>query len=312
MSAGEPPRQVQSLRTVPLGFYSYYERQIYILDTPSEDPGHASYFALVHEMVHAIQDGAGDLAARALQPRSFDEELGEEAVMEGEARYYTQLVRSQLLGRETDDLRTGFAAEPAAADAAALHEPSVAHWSARRFVEAYGSYFAANDAEFRARFATGLIAPFDAVGSGPLLQLRHHWPRMPYESASARPHESKDSSAIYTDSLGPWVVQTFFARATGSTATGREVASTVRSDRLELYRDAGSGYFVTWFLQLQDEESVTRATEVLRLQPQHEAGELRTSSRGNVLTVVGGTVREKTIERLLGSGRTGSLSRATQ
>ena len=151
----EPEHDVQSARRTPLGFYSYQDRRIYVLDTPQKDEGHAAYFALLHEMVHALQDGDGGLSARSRGLRSYDAELGEEALMEGEARYYTQLVRAHLSGRWTDDLRTGFAAEPGAADQAALRDLSIARSSARRFTDAYGAYFAANDREFRARFSNG-------------------------------------------------------------------------------------------------------------------------------------------------------------
>jgi hypothetical protein len=294
--AGDEP----SARRTPLGFYSYQDQHIYILDTPQKDEGNAAYLALVHEMVHAIQDGDGGLSARSREPRSYDAELGEEAAMEGEARYYTQLVRAHLNQRWTDDLRTGFAAEPPAADKTALREPAIARSSARRFAEAYGAYFAANDGEFRARFSTGDATAVGAVATSPLLQKRHDWPRAPYASRSTCARRSAGYSAVHEDSVGPWIIQALFNRAAQSTTVGAGVAKQVRGDWLGLYSTARSEIFVIWRLDLQSEAAVRQAAHILRTgwRAAHaESGSgtgalappLRIIETGNVLTLIGGT-----------------------
>lgn len=83
-----------------VALYSLERKEIVILTDRASDP-HNDYLTLVHEMVHAYQDAAWDLAAlNEAHAYTHDRFLGLRALIEGDARFHEILASLELSGRD--------------------------------------------------------------------------------------------------------------------------------------------------------------------------------------------------------------------
>jgi hypothetical protein len=175
--------------TPALGFYSFQDRSIYLLDYPGLLSANAGLFTLAHELVHAIQSASGNATA-AGSTTTFDVELAQRALFEGQARYFEQWLRGMVHGYQTDAWREEFRHEPELADEAALRSLAPLDATASLFEFPYGTRLAALVYSRNSRASHPDVS---RDGTFALLAARHGWPTVEY---AAMPPPSGRPSAL--------------------------------------------------------------------------------------------------------------------
>ena len=201
-------------------------------------------FVLVHEYIHALQDGDAGLAhtLETRPQRTFDADLALWSAIEGEATFYEEAVRAVYYGQRIGAwvpsrlaLRTNSSDDaivrqrfPLTASFVIFPYTYGADWATRELLGAGASPWA------RARQAV--------LSTREVMAGRHGWWNEPAPPCIEREGASlaHGQSPTGIDALGAWVMQAYVRKHTADAELARRAARDLRGDVLTMYSDDAS------------------------------------------------------------------------
>jgi len=234
---------INSQVTNTAAYYSPSQRDVTIIDHGDVPDESRVTYVLAHELVHALQDGFGELAVAVYG--GDDLLFARNAVIEGEAVLYANLVTLRVRGNAFDEIDwAGYfdrmltsAEQQVATSSTRLHDalgvlryPVGGRW--------------VNDA-YRASGAPAVSAAFREPPVSTLSLLVGHDRPAPTVASMCAPTLPDGYRSDGYDVVGPMGVFAFMATSAGSTLAARDAAASWRGDRLQLYSGPG-GSAVVW------------------------------------------------------------------
>ena len=251
------------------GQYRFDEKDILVVDHGDEDQA-VPTLVLVHEFVHALQDGDIDLAGREDEATSYDSYLGFGAVIEGEARLHELRLVASLLGLNPAEIdwRERFQSSVELGEASLLEEGSVYSNTWGYFPYTIGSRYMHHAwlESGRAGVLELLSAPHPstrAVMESVEDIALDDWPAPVLEA----PEPASPFALWGEESLGAWGMFMVLSRL-GTATAAHVVAREWRGDRLFIFADEESGETVmAWHVELASVEAATRFEVMVRPVP---------------------------------------------
>lgn len=251
--------------TVP-AYYSDVVDLVTIVDDGSQDDAAGKSLTLVHELVHALQDQDGSLAALGAESApNFDAYLAALSMAEGEATMLESFVDAAQWGFEQDPDFRGYYLSwvPNAEEAFAGQSPLVI--SPRYFPYSYGARYVFD--LFGAEGMAGVRARFGAQPTSVLPMLLNEAGPVDVQpesfAALAVPEAPAGYVAHEPDAFGPWVFGKFLERVLPEVA-GTDLRSHWRGDRLLVWESADFGIAAGWTIRLDTEAAADELFEPAR------------------------------------------------
>jgi hypothetical protein len=256
-----PGNQAQVFVDTTAAYYSNDTGVVTLSAQEGDEPRdlESETLTLAHEFVHALQDQDVGIDSVFAGAESFDEYLGRSSLVEGEATMQEAFVSAAIWGfGENPDFREHFTYWLTRTDDEAETQSPLL--IAPRFLPyTYGSRFVYNVyehggvQEVRARFQE---PPHSVL---PMLLSVDQLEEPAIESFAGLAEPALDGfEQVVSDSLGPWVLQTFLQRLVPGQPSAK-VVNAWRGDRLLVYTTLDTGQTVTalWTLRFVDAQGAS-------------------------------------------------------
>jgi len=261
-----PPEPGAKMRN-PLGFYSYRDREIYLSGEAAAASADAAFFTLVHELVHAAQDAEGELGAAREATPPWDQVLARRALLEGEARYYTDRAQASVRGFRTDAMRRAYADDVEGALLGAMRSPAVMQQVGELFELPFGARWTALDTTHVASALRGQSSQPSATCEVMGLTCSRMSPIAPQWPARV-----EDLELAFSERLGHWLMGVFLARVLRPPRTFHSWQSCLVGDSFAVYEMGETPLVAVWSLEFTD------VMTALEIQQQFDSSSLKLSS----------------------------------
>ena len=246
-------------------FYDFTSKTITVVDHGEEPDLVAADVTLLHELIHAQQDAAHDLAGVLDQTKPTTDALTSARVLfEGEAQFQQTLfeVGLQRVPIDSNSLRSGLDRQRRAAEGDLFQGPSVLFSTLQFLPYTYGPewmyrlWLDGGSAGIQAQYAkvpTNLLGVLGAAWNkrAPAALLTA-FPVANIFYTGAPPAEGSELIPVGTDRLGAWTVYVA-ARLAGEVRVAEDLALGWRGDQLDVYQLDAGGNAGRWRLNLDSD-----------------------------------------------------------
>lgn len=262
------------------GVLAYYEpatKSITVIERGSATSQREANATLLHEMIHALQDTAHDLAGLrgGIAHGSSDGDLALRSLVEGEAKFHDLLFSASLDGQllTPEELRRLLAQRREASEDVLLQGPSVLASSLQSVPYLYGPGWVLE--RWLEGGSEALQAAYEAVPSDVLGVLQSSWgaeqeaaaasayPAPNVYTSDDEPAENAELIPLAYDRLGAYTVYTA-ARLAGDALAGRQLALGWRGDQLDVYELNAGGAAARWHVTFDSAQQASSFAGLLQ------------------------------------------------
>ncbi|MEY4545446.1 MAG: hypothetical protein RL685_1641 [Pseudomonadota bacterium] len=265
------------------GVLAYYEpatKSITVIERASATNQREANATLLHEMIHALQDTAHDLAALhgGITHGSSDADLALRSLLEGEAKFHDLLFSASLDGRALtpEQLRQLLTRRREASEKVLLQGPSVLASSLQSVPYLYGPNWILQ--RWLEGGSEALQAAYEAVPTDVLGALQSSWGAEQEEAAASpypapnvytsdgEPAEDAELIPLAYDRLGAYTVYTAARRASDA-LVGQQLALGWRGDQLDVYELNAGGAAARWHVTFDSSQQAVSFASLLQQNP---------------------------------------------